>query len=37
MYSALGYGVGDTILAAFAIVVGPPAYVHSQEVWRVSN
>ncbi|KZT75016.1 MFS polyamine transporter [Daedalea quercina L-15889] len=25
MYEALGYGVGDTILAAVAIVVGPPA------------
>ncbi|TFY69980.1 hypothetical protein EVJ58_g103 [Rhodofomes roseus] len=25
MYNALGYGVGDTILAAFAAVVGPPA------------
>lgn len=25
MYNALGYGVGDTILAAVAIVVGPPA------------
>lgn len=27
MYAALGYGKGDTILAAFAIVVGCPAYV----------
>ena len=25
MYDALGYGKGDTILAAFAIVVGCPA------------
>lgn len=29
MYSALGYGKGDTILACFAIAVGVPAYVHS--------
>lgn len=28
MYSALGYGKGDTILACFAIAVGVPAYVH---------
>ena len=27
MYNALGYGKGDTILAAVAIVVGCPAYV----------
>jgi len=25
MYSALGYGKGDTILAAFALAVGPPS------------
>lgn len=27
MYDALGFGVGDTILAACAIVIGVPAYV----------
>ena len=27
MYSALGYGKGNTILAVVAIVVGCPAYV----------
>jgi len=27
MYKALGYGKGDTVLAAFAIAVGCPAYV----------
>lgn len=26
MYNALGYGKGDTILAAVAIVIGCPAY-----------
>lgn len=26
MYSALGYGKGDTILAVVAIVIGCPAY-----------
>ena len=28
MYDALGYGKGDTILAAFAIAVEFPAYVY---------
>ena len=27
MYNALGYGIGDTILACFAILVGIPSYV----------
>ena len=29
LYKALGYGKGDTILAAFAIAVGIPSYVVS--------
>ena len=29
MYRGLGYGKGDTVLAAFAIAVGIPAYVAS--------
>lgn len=32
MYKALGYGVGDTILAAFAAVIGPPACVPWEEL-----
>lgn len=33
MYNALGYGKGDSILAAIAIVIGCPAYVHHLPRW----
>lgn len=32
MYQSLGYGKGDTVLAAVAILVGCPAYVFLQVV-----